>query len=142
MRVTNTISRYLNEVFAKSNSPAKSLRKKHISSHASNGLTIKLNSYYSTLARAGAAFGYQLNTAQNPIDLYIKTGYVKEFSGKTSYKLSQYKEKYNFRGGWVDSAVGVNAQFNKRHNVYGEISYANGDRFDKQQINLGYRYQF
>lgn len=110
--------------------------------HASNGLKVKLNSYNSTLARAGAAVGYQVNNAQNPIDIYIKTGYVKEFSGKTSYKLNQYKEKYNFRGGWVDSAVGANVQLNNRHNIYGEVSYANGDRFDKQQINLGYRYQF
>lgn len=110
--------------------------------HASNGLKVKLNSYHSTLARAGAAVGYQIESSQNPVDIYLKTGYVKEFSGKTSYKLNQYKERYNFRGGWVDTAVGVNAQFNNRHNVYGEISYANGDRFDKQQINLGYRYQF
>lgn len=110
--------------------------------HASNGLQVKLNGYDSTLARAGAALGYQINNAETPVDIYLKTGYVKEFAGNTSYKLNQNKEKYNFRGGWVDSALGINAQFNKRHNIYGEISYSNGDRFDKQQINLGYRYQF
>lgn len=110
--------------------------------HASNGLKVELNSYNSLLARTGIAVGYQINSSQNPIDVYLKTSYVKEFAGKTSYKLNHNKEKYNFKGGWVDSSIGINSQFNKRHNIYGELNYANGNRFNKQQINLGYRYNF
>lgn len=110
--------------------------------HASNGLEVMLNAYNSALARAGLAVGYQVNNAQNPIDIYLKPSYIKEFSGNTSYKLNNHKEKYDFSGGWVDTSLGINGQINNRHNIYGEISYANGDRFDKQQVNLGYRYQF
>lgn len=67
---------------------------------------------------------------------------MREFKGNTSYHLNTYKEDYKFRGGWVETSVGVSAQLNKQHNIYGEVSYANGSRFDKRQINLGYRFQF
>ncbi len=110
--------------------------------HASNGLKIKLNSYDSLLAGASVAIGYQIKGIKNPVDIYLKSGYVREFAGQTSYKLNNYKENYNFRGGWVDSSLGVKARINDLHHIYGEIGYANGSRFDKQQINLGYRYQF
>lgn len=110
--------------------------------HASNGLKVKLDSYDSLLGRGSIITGYQIKNSDNPNDLYIKTGYVREFMGNTSYKLNDNKEKHDFGGGWFDSALGVNAQFNKRHNIYSEVSYSAGSRFDKQQINLGYRYQF
>lgn len=110
--------------------------------NATNGLKVKLDSYDSLLGRGSLIAGYQVKQGDNPIDVYVKSGYVREFKGNTAYYLNNNKEKHNFKGGWVDSAVGVTAQFNKHHNVYAEISYANGNRFDKQQANIGYRFKF
>lgn len=109
---------------------------------ASNGLKVKLDSYDSLLGRGSLIAGYQIKQDDNPIDVYVKSGYVREFKGNTAYYLNDSKEKHDFKGGWVDSAVGVTAQFNKHHNIYAEVSYANGNRFDKQQANIGYRFQF
>lgn len=110
--------------------------------NASNGLKVKLGSYNSLLGSARMAFGYNLVEGDNPINLQLKSGYVREFQGSTSYHLNTAKEKYNFRGGWIETSLGISGEINKNHNLYGEISYANGSRFDKRQINLGYRYQF
>lgn len=110
--------------------------------NASNGLRVKLGSYDSLIGSTRLVIGYNLVKGDSPIDLQMKSGYVREFKGNTSYHLNTYKEDYKFRGGWVETSVGVSAQLNKQHNIYGEVSYANGSRFDKRQINLGYRFQF
>lgn len=109
--------------------------------HATNGLNVKLASYESILGRAGTLVGYDWQVDKQAVNTYIKVGYVRELSGNTSYYLNKNKEKHDFGGGWVETGLGVSANF-KRHNIYGEVSYANGNRFDKQQVNLGYRYQF
>lgn len=109
--------------------------------HATNGLNVKLASYESILGRAGTLVGYDWQVDNQAVNTYLKVGYVRELSGNTSYYLNKNKEKHDFGGGWVETGLGVSANF-KRHNIYGEVSYANGNRFDKQQVNLGYRYQF
>ncbi|MFD1260941.1 autotransporter outer membrane beta-barrel domain-containing protein [Entomomonas asaccharolytica] len=108
---------------------------------ASNGLKIKLDTYDSVLGRTGALIGYQIQ-GNNPIDVYFKTGYVREFSGNTSYRLNGSKEKHSFRGEWLDNGIGISANINKAHNIYVDINYAIGNRFDQKQLNLGYRYNF
>lgn len=110
--------------------------------HADNDLTVKLSSYDSILGRGSLVLGYQIKEGNNPVDLYLKSGYVREFKGDTAYYLNGSKENYRLKGGWVDSSLGISAQINQHHNLYSEIGYANGNRFDKQQINLGYRYNF
>lgn len=108
---------------------------------ANNGLKIKLDSYNSTLARASAIIGYQTQ-GDKPINIYLKSGYVRELSGNTSYRLNGNKEKHSFRGGWWDNGIGISANLNKVHNLYMEATYAAGSKFDQKQLNLGYRYNF
>lgn len=108
---------------------------------ATNGLKIKLDAYDTTLGRTSAIIGYQTNTA-NPINIYLKTGYVKEFSGNTSYKLNGNKEKHSFRGEWWDNGIGIATNINKVHNLYMDATFATGNKFDQQQLNVGYRYSF
>lgn len=110
--------------------------------NGSNGLKTKLSNYNFALGRASAIVGYSIDSA-TPIDIYIKTGYVREFDGKTSYQFNQgEKINHSFKGGWWDNGIGVNAQINKKHNIYADINYAKGSRFDQKQLNLGYRYSF
>lgn len=108
---------------------------------ASNGLKIKLDTYDSVLGRTSAVIGYQIQ-GNNPIDVYFKTGYVREFSGNTSYRLNGSKEKHSFRGEWLDNGIGISANINKAHNIYVDMNYAIGNKFDQKQLNLGYRYNF
>lgn len=110
---------------------------------ASNGLTVKLDSYDSLIGRASTILGYTVSDNNNlKLDLYAKTGVVHEFLGKTNYKLNGSKEKYSFEGSWIDNTLGVSAKLNSGHSFYGEVGYATGRRFDKMQANIGYRYQF
>ncbi|MCX8715155.1 autotransporter domain-containing protein, partial [Gilliamella sp. B3781] len=48
-----------------------------------NGLNVKLGNYNSLIGRASALFGYQVNTENSNINLYAKTGIVREFDGDT-----------------------------------------------------------
>lgn len=109
----------------------------------SNGLRTDLSSYKSVIGRMSIVAGYEIVDGANPVNVYVKTGYVREFDGKASYTFNQaVRESYDFGGGWWDNGVGVNMRINNRHNLYAEASYAKGSRFDKQQINFGYRFEF
>lgn len=110
---------------------------------SSNGLKTELGSYNSLLGRVSIIAGYSVVSGSNPVDIYFKTGYVREFDGDTSYTFNDtMTEKYKFRGGWWDNAIGVNMRIRGQHNLYADVVYAKGSRFDKQQINVGYRYEF
>ncbi|MFD1261399.1 autotransporter outer membrane beta-barrel domain-containing protein [Entomomonas asaccharolytica] len=110
---------------------------------ASNGLNIKLSDYDSTLGRVSTAVGYQVKNTANPINVYFKTGYVREFTGDNiNYRLNNSKEKHSFKGNFWDNELGVSMTINKQHTIHADLNYANGNRFDKQQINVGYRYTF
>lgn len=112
------------------------------SSSASNGLTVDLDSYDSTLARASAIIGYEAKEGKNPVNVYFKTGYVTEMSGNAGYRLNGNLEKHDFGGGWWENGIGIATQLNKKHNLYIDGTYATGSKFDQMQINAGYRYSF
>lgn len=111
--------------------------------HASNGLETKLGSYDSTLGRVSVIAGYSINKGKNPIDVYLKTGYIREFSGRTNYTFNGAdRESYDFGGSWWDNGIGINMKINDRHNLFMDATYAAGSRFDQKQVNVGYRYSF
>lgn len=110
---------------------------------ASNGLRTDLDSFDSTLGRISAIIGYSIVDGSNPVDVYFKTGYVKEFDGQTGYTFNNtIHEGYKFNGGWWDNGIGINAQINKQHNLYLDANYSTGSKFDQMQLNAGYRYSF
>ncbi len=118
-------------------------RQNNTTVHASSGLQTKLGSYDSTLGRASLIAGYSISKGKNPVDVYLKTGYVREFSGKTHYTFNGAdRESYDFGGGWWDNGIGLNMQINDRHNLFMDATYAKGSRFDQKQFNIGYRYSF
>lgn len=107
-------------------------------SHDSSGLTVKLDSYNSTLGRISGIIGYD----NQYLDTYLKVGYVRELAGNSSYHLNSNTEKFEHNSGWLGLGLGFSTRLAQSHNLYGEVSYADGSRFDQKQINLGYRYQF
>lgn len=113
--------------------------------HSSNGLKTKLDNFDSLLGRASIITGYNMIQGDMPIDVYWKTGYLKEFKGKTNYSFNDNintRTKYKFDGGWWENGVGVTAQVNKVHNVYLEADYASGSKFDNKSLRVGYRFEF
>lgn len=112
-----------------------------MSVNATNGVRATFSNYNYTIGRASGIFGYEI-ASNNPVNIYFKTGYVREMHSSVSYKLNDQKQHYDFRGGWWDNGLGITAQINKKHNIYSELDYAKGSRFDQKQINVGYRYSF
>lgn len=110
--------------------------------NASNSLNVKLGNYNSLLGRASALFGYEYKSDKNSINLYAKTGIVREFDGDTYYKLNNHKESHSFKGNWWNNGVGINAQINQNHNIYLDLESSPGNKFDLLQVNGGYRYSF
>ena len=110
--------------------------------NASNGLKVKLGNYNSLIGRASALLGYEFNSDVNSINIYAKTGIVREFDGDTYYKLNNHKESHSFKGNWWNNGVGINANFNQKHNIYLDLESSPGNKFDLLQVNGGYRYSF
>lgn len=110
---------------------------------SSNGLSTRLNSYDSTIGRAGVIVGYSLAGGSNPVDVYFKSEVLSEFSGNAGYVFNNTERwKYDFKGTWWNNGIGVNAQLAKRHNLYADMNYASGSKFNQMQVNIGYRYMF
>lgn len=110
--------------------------------HASNGLKVDIGSYESTIGRAGTLIGYEKATGNNQINVYLKTGFVREFQGNTDYKLNGSSEAHSFKGNWWNNGVGISANIDKTHTLYAEADSSTGNRFDQYQINGGYRFTF
>ncbi|GKX53807.1 autotransporter outer membrane beta-barrel domain-containing protein [Budvicia aquatica] len=110
--------------------------------NASNGLKVNLGSYESILGRASALFGYELNQGDNKINIYLKTGIVREFEGDVNYQLNGSTESHTFKGNWWNNGVGVSAQVAKQHTFYLDVDSSTGNKFDQRQINGGYRFSF
>lgn len=110
--------------------------------HSTNGLKVGLSHYNSTLGRVSGIVGYQIQGA-NPINVYLKTGVVREMSGGANYRFNDgIKNGHSFRSNWFDNGVGVNININKKHNIYAEADYSTGNHFDNAMLNVGYRYSF
>ncbi len=110
--------------------------------NASNGLKVNLGSYESILGRANALLGYELNQGDNKINIYLKTGIVREFKGDVNYQLNGSTENHTFKGNWWNNGVGVSAQIAKQHTFYLDVDSSTGNKFDQRQINGGYRFSF
>lgn len=109
---------------------------------ASNGLNIHLDSYNSNIGRYGFALGYEMTDSKTEYNLYWKTGFVREFSGRTHYYLNGSKEDHSFRGNWWNNGLGINARINQRHDFYLELDTNYGSKFNNVNVTGGYRLIF
>ena len=109
---------------------------------ASNGLDIELSRYESLLGRASVVLGYEATTGSNRVNMYLKTGAIREFAGDTDYRLNGSREQHSFRGNGWNNGVGVSAQINQQHTLYLEADHTHGTVFDQKQVSGGYRFSF
>ncbi|MDR7343925.1 outer membrane autotransporter protein [Pantoea alhagi] len=109
---------------------------------ASNGLHIDLAGYDSLLGRASALLGYRVQQNGLRLNLYLKSGLVREFKGETRYRLNGSPEQHSFKGNWWNNGLGVSAQIADGHVVYLEGDSSTGSQFNQRQFNAGYRLSF
>ncbi|MGJ5666026.1 autotransporter outer membrane beta-barrel domain-containing protein [Morganella morganii] len=109
---------------------------------ASNGLRVDLGSYESLTGRASALLGYELNQGDSKVNIYLKTGIVREFKGDVDYQLNGSTENHTFKDNWWNNSVGVSTQINKQHTLYLDLDSSTGNKFNQRQINGGYRFNF
>lgn len=107
---------------------------------ASNGLKVTLKDYNSTQGRVGVNLGYQ-TMGKAPVNIYLKGNFTREMNGSTAYKLNNSKHKYSFKSNWKSGGIGGSINLNGNHNVYADVEYAKGGRFNQRQLNLGYSYR-
>jgi outer membrane autotransporter protein len=109
---------------------------------SSNNLKTEIDGFNSYLARGSIVAGYKL---KDTINLYIKTGYIRELDGKTSYMFNgdqnTKKESYTPNRNSFDNALGVTLSSNN-HNLYLEGNFQKGNEFNNIKANAGYRYGF
>ncbi|MDR2081845.1 MAG: autotransporter outer membrane beta-barrel domain-containing protein [Campylobacteraceae bacterium] len=100
---------------------------------------LKFGSFDSIAGRASILAGYQLRNT----NIYLKSGYIKEFDGKTSYTYKDDTQKYDYNidGNFWENSVGIAMDLKNRH-LYLEGTYQKGTIFNNQKINLGYRFVF
>ena len=110
--------------------------------NASSGLKVHLESYDSVIGRLGVLLGYQSQESENPLNAYIKLGYLTELGDGVHYFLNGSQEEHKLSGNWFEAGVGFSANIAERHNLYGELNYSDGKGFNRAQVNIGYRYQF
>lgn len=90
---------------------------------ASNGLNIHLNHYESLLGRASMILGYDITAGNSQLNVYVKTGAIREFSGDTEYLLNNSREKYSFKGnGWNNGVESVHSITNSTHSISKRIT--------------------
>ncbi|MGL4858613.1 MAG: autotransporter outer membrane beta-barrel domain-containing protein [Enterobacteriaceae bacterium] len=106
--------------------------------NASSGLHIKTDSMTSSLGRASLLVGYQFDT----VGLYVKSGYLREFSGTLSYYLNDSQEQQHYKGGWWNNGIGVTATIAGQHTFYVDLDSSTGGEFNQRQANMGYRFSF
>lgn len=108
---------------------------------ASNGLQVKADSYRSVLGRIGTRLGYEVKGGKNPVNVYAKLDWVKEFDGDFGYSFNGSQELTSYQGSWHVWGLGATAQIGDKHNLYLELERATGGRFQQSwAISGGYRF--
>ena len=107
--------------------------------HATNGLNVDIGGYNYLLNRTGFNIGYSTQN-KNPLNIYMKANYLKEFGNKTSYYLNDSKKDVSFNDSKFNIGFGITTQISKKHNFYFDIERTLGKKFNQPySLNLGYR---
>lgn len=107
----------------------------------SNGLHVKFDKQNSVIARVGANYGY-VSDGANSFNIYAKTNFANEFAGNQKYYLNNSKEKLNIGSNWVELGIGTHINFKEKHDLFFEINSNLGNKYNKYDVNLGYRLLF
>lgn len=107
----------------------------------SNGLDVKFDKQSSTITKVGTNIGYKFK-GDTPVSIYGKVSFAHEYNGKQHYSLNGNREKLSLANNWVEVGVGANVNIKKNNNVFVEFNGSKGNKFNKYDVNLGYRYSF
>ena len=91
---------------------------------------------------APALLGYQITQEARQLNLYLKSGVVREFKGDTGYRLNGSPERHSFRGNGWNNGLGVSTQVAGQHLFYLEGDSTTGHQFNQRQFSAGYRFTF
>lgn len=108
-----------------------------------NNSDVALDSVNSTQGRLGVLAGYEVKSGKNPINVYGKVSWVKEFNGDVNARVAGTDLGASMSDNWWIWGVGVTANIKNKHNLYLDIEQANGGGFKQDwQINGGYRFHW
>ena len=108
------------------------------------GITTEIDSVDSMQGRIGMLAGYEVKGGKNPINVYGKLSWVKEFGGDISSRAGGFElDDVSMGDSWWVYGIGITANLNKKHNLYFDIEQASGGSFEQDwKINGGYRFQW
>lgn len=111
---------------------------------ASNGLSTKVDAFSSKLARVGTHIGYEVKDGKNPVNVYLKGYFMKEFDGNIEYSFNNgAKRSTSYEDTWFVYGVGATAKMGERHNLYLDFERAEGGRMEQDwALSGGYRYSW
>jgi outer membrane autotransporter protein len=112
------------------------------SAHASNGLRVDFDNLQSLIGRTEILAGYTLTQGSVPTEIYVKTGYLREFKGDIGYRLNGSPESETLSSNTWNSGLGVNATLADDHHIWLEFDTSTGNRYDHRKVNAGYRFTF
>ena len=108
---------------------------------ASNGLVVDVDGFESLLGRVGTLAGYEIKGGKNPINIYGKLSYLREFKGDLGFAMNGTGAQESFGDSWLVYGVGITAQLSTKHNLYFDIERIASGKFDQPwAINGGYRF--
>ncbi len=109
-----------------------------------HGLRTRMDAFNSVIGRAGTLVGYSTALSDlGPIDVYAKVNYLREFKGNASYAFNGVEAgEYRFKGNWLEVGAGVAMQIREKYNLYADVIYADGNKFNQLQVNIGVRLGF
>lgn len=107
----------------------------------SNGLSVKFDDHESVIGRVGTNIGYEFE-GETPVTLYGKVDFAHEFKGKQQYYLNGNPESLSLANNWVEVGVGANVRIKENKNLFIELNGNKGNKFNKYDVNVGYRYTF
>lgn len=111
---------------------------------ASNGLKTKVDAMTSKLARVGTHIGYEVKDGKNPVNVYVKGYFMKEFDGNIDYSFNNGpKRSFSYEDTWFVYGIGATAKMGERHNLFIDFERAEGGRMEQDwALNGGYRYSW
>jgi len=109
-----------------------------------NGMEVHNGRITSLQGKVGLSFGKTLTAANGAqVQPYARVAFINEFARGNDIKVNTTTFSNDLAGRRVELAVGVTGKLNRKLQVYGEYSYANGNRIEKPWgVTGGVRYMW
>jgi outer membrane autotransporter barrel domain len=107
------------------------------------GTQVDVENDTSFMSRLGFLAGYEVKKGKNPINVYGKLSWVKEYGNDLTTTVSGVTLKDSMSDNWWAYGLGATAKIGERHNLYLDLERASGGNFTQDwQVTGGYRFQW